>query len=375
MCYDKNNREIALVWDAKTQQIYRINNPRVWMDRVGSYGGGKCIISEIHHKADTAVQGEHVAIRHVEHHNYFKPYDRTKQNTDGYDDKGFPENMRVDQQVHTDEEPTVYAAETKRIPKDGDIVFQQPIEARSIQLRSRVWCAPWWHVGVNADLETVDKQQRPSLREMTEEGYQSELSALPLFHIGRHYVNALNFATGILATGTVTSRITGPDGKEYSAMSFAPGSLGLAATLVAALNGDYTALLWYNSLPLASLPAVLWTVGTLSITLVNSAGQHAVRISDGMNPVIVVPLAGTGAAWELITVVRDGLTVKVYEGDSLMQTTAIASVVNHGTALTQCGGAYSLFEPCLLPRAVSIAALEYYYADVNRGGNEVLREY
>lgn len=375
ICYDKQNREVALVWDAKAQQIYQINNPRIWQDRVGGYGGGKTIISEIHHKADVAVQGEHVAIVHNEHHNYFKPYDRTKLNTTGYDDKGFPTGMRVDQQVHTDEEPYVFAAETKRIPKDGDIVFQQPIEARSIQIRSRIWTAPWWNTGFNADLQTIDKAARPSLREMEEEDLQEQLSSMPLFHIGRHYVDAMNFATGRAAIGTVTSRITGPDGLALSAMSFAAGSAGLSDTLPAAADGDLTALVWYKDAPLASLPITLWLIGALFVTIQNVAGQRTLRLTYGGTN-IDVPLNGNGLTWTLITIVREGLTLKVYENDSLLHTAAIASVINLGLMVNQCGaGGYSIFEPCLLPRAVSLDALVYYVSDVNRGGNEVLRIY
>jgi PKD repeat protein len=375
ICYDKQNREVALVWDAKTQQIYQINNPRIWQDRVGSYGGGKTIISEIHHKADVAVQGEHVAIVHNEHHNYFKPYDRTKLNTTGYDDKGYPSGMRVDQQVHTDEEPFVFAAETKRIPKDGDIVFQQPIEARSIQIRSRIWGAPWWNTGFNADLQTIDKAARPSLREMEEEDLQEQLTSMPLFHIGRHYVNAMNFATGRVATGTVTSRITGPDGLDLSAMSFAAGSSGLADTLPAAVDGDCTALVWYKDAPLASLPVTLWLIGAAFVTIQNVAGQRTLRLTYGVT-VLDVPLNGNGLTWTLITIMREGLNLKVYENDSLLHTAAMPSVINLGLMVNQCGaGGYSIFEPCLLPRAVSQDALTYYVSDVNRGGNEVLRIY
>jgi hypothetical protein len=365
------NREKALVWDAKTQRVYQINDQRVWRDRQDEYGG-RDIVSQFHHKADHAVQGQHVASVHQETHDYFKPYDVAKAGTPGYDANGYPNGMEVIQQVHLNESE-VYAARTVNLPIDGDIVYQERLEGRSIQTRVTIRKAPWWYTGFETDVDTIDKQTRPSQRQMTEGEWMDELGQWPLFHVSRSYRCPLNLATGEAPSGTVDMRVTGPDGMAESAMAFAAGSAGLSDTLPARLDENFTAALWYTDAPLALLPIRLWRVGALAISIQASGTTHQLVVSSGPGISSSVDLSGNGTGWQLITVVRDGLYFRLYEGVNLLSNVPLDAVVDFGTTLNRCGGdGYSLFDAWIVPRAVSIEALRYYHTQVLRGGNQVL---
>ena len=368
ICFDSVNREVALVWDAKTQRVYRINDGSVWSDRVGRYGGGSAIISEIHHRADSAVQGEHVAVKHTEHHNYFRPHDPENAGTLGYDAEGYPDGMRVDQTVVVNDGENSHTAQTTRIPRDGDVVFQRQVEGRNLQLKTKIWAAPWWNTGLHADIEAIDKQQRPSLREMTDEGYQEELTANPLLHLGRHYEDALDFVTGHRVDGHVDVRITGPDGEEGSAMSLVAGNPGLTGILPAELTGDFTLVVWCT-------PGVanVWAIGALEVGMEMVGDQLSVAVRDPSHAPILVPIEA--AQWVMIAVVRSGLDLSVSINGALRYTAAHWDG-GYADQVALCpGGGAGVFEAIILPAAVSDAALEYHYEDVLDGGEETLRPF
>jgi PKD repeat protein len=372
--YDTLGREMALVWDAKTQRIYRINDKRVWRDRTTDYGGIR-IDSWFHHKADYAVKGEHVAIVHEETHNYFKPYDKLKAGTSGYDSKGYPTGMVVDQRINVNEEQE-YTAETKNIPKDGDIVYQEHVEGRSIQNRVIIRGAPWWYTGFQWNVTSIDKAARPSLREMTEDGWLEALTSLPLFHVSRSHRGTINLATGEAPAGTVDTRPEGPDGRDSSAMAFVTGNTGLSDTLSASLDGDFTLSLWYKAAD-SLLPVTLWTIGAaFEVRIVIAGGVRMLTINDGVNPALAVALNGNGVGWEQISIVRDGLYLRVYEGESMLGSYPLATAENYGAVLGRCGGdGMDVFDAWIVPRAVESEAIAYYNDNVLRGGIQVLPEY
>ncbi|MCP3682078.1 MAG: hypothetical protein GY861_05245, partial [bacterium] len=136
-------REIALVLNAKTQELYRINDETVWRDRVGgSYRDGNIILSECHQKSYAAEAGEHVAIVHNETHSYFKPFKKNYKGATGFDENGLPAGFQVDMQMMKNGDQ-VYTKKTENVPPDGDIVFPEKLEARELQLRVVMYGAPW----------------------------------------------------------------------------------------------------------------------------------------------------------------------------------------------------------------------------------------
>lgn len=308
--FDENQKEIALVLDTKTQRVYRINIPDVWQDRVGGeYAEGKRIISELHQKSYEASVGQHAAIVHNETHSYFEAFLKEHKGAPGYDSEGFPLQMQVDMQMHKDNEE-VLEKKTVDIPKDGDIVFPEKLEARQLQLRTKIYGAPWLNVGINNNFDTIDKAARPDLRVMTEMSYQENLSSYPLFHVSRSFYPLINRATGENATGNYSGLIVGPDGREYSAMSFSAGE-GLSGALVSDLNGDFTLSTWFKDT--WQQPYRLWEVGVLNITINNDN----FNMEDGINAPISVSLDYIGTGWILISVIRLSNTISVYENGEL----------------------------------------------------------
>lgn len=308
--YDENQKEVALILDTKTQKWYRINRPDIWQDRLGGdYAEGKRIISEIHQKSYEANQGGYLAIVHNETHSQFEAYKKDFKGADGYDSEGYPQNMRVDMDMHKDNEE-VLSKRTVNVPKDGDIVFMEKLEARQLQLRTKIYHAPWLITELQNNFDTIDKASRPSLRQMTETAYQENLSSFPLFHVSRSFFPLINRATGENATGNYSGIITGPDGKEYSALSF-PSGEGLSDTLVSDLNGDFTLSAWFKDT--WQQPYRLWEVGDLYITI----NDDKLHIEDGVNIPISVSLDYTGTGWILISVIRLSNTISVYENGEL----------------------------------------------------------
>lgn len=367
--YTTDQREIALVLNAKTQQIYLLNDETIWRDRVGfSYQEGNILKSQCHQKSYTAEAGEHVAIVHNETHSYFKPFNKDNKGAAGFDENGLPSDFQVDMEMHLDGDQ-VYHKRTVNVPPDGDIVFPEKLEGREIQLRTIMYDAPWLLTELQNDFTTIDKSARPSLREMTESQYQLALSSLPLFYIARNFFPLRNRATGRDATGTVANLVTGPDEREQSGVNFTAGN-GASDTLPANADGDFTIMGWFNNMP--TLPITLWTIGTLNIQIL--AG-YTLRVSDGINPGMEVALGFNGTEWAHIAVVRDGLVVRILENKALLASFDLDSIEDYGTACRLINVAQgSFFDAMVLPRALN-AEIEYYYDNVLRGGDEVLPDF
>ena len=367
--HTEDQQEVALVLDAKTQKIYKINDETVWEDRVGKgYSEGKRIISECHQKAYVANAGEHIAIEHNETHSYFKPFKKENKGAAGFGENGLPLQFQVDMQMHKNGEQ-VYEKKTTDIPVDGDIVFQEKLEARELQLRVKMYNAPWLLTGIQNEFETIDKASRPSLRQMTETEYQSSLSSLPLFHISRNFFPLRNRATGENATGTIANLVTGPDERELSGVNFSAGN-GISDTLPENLAGDFTLMGWFNNMP--TIPVGIWNIGTFAVSI--EAG-YILEIDDGINPVINVALSYNGLKWAHITIVRSGLEIKVYENKILLGVFNLNTIEDYGVSCSCISIAQgSGFDVIVLPRSLD-SEIGYYYDNVLRGGGEVLPDF
>lgn len=323
--YDENSKEIALICDSKTQRIYQINNPDIWQDRMGrQYADGNRIISEVHQKAHEAIEGEHIAIVHNETHDYFHPHDKNNANAEGYDSEGFPLNMRVDHAMVRDDE-LAPIKETHKIPKDGDIVYPEKLEGRTLQQRIKMYHAPWLLSGINTEYDTIDKAARPSLRKMTEMDYQEDISSLPLFWISRNYFPLMNRATGENANGTY-NLVTGPDEREFSAMNMRDRT-GLWDTLPVSLRGDFTLMGWFNHT--ISLPMRLWNIGALEVDL---RPGFIIRVRDGVNPDILQQLdVYRGTSWTHIAITRNNLIWSIYENGVFLGRFEADEILDYGT--------------------------------------------
>jgi len=364
LCFDDYHTEIALVNDAKKQRVYRINDPACWNDRENEYGGGNRIISEIHLRQEHSAAGEHVPIRFIEQHLTFKPFDTDLKDVTGFDIEGFPIDMRVDLLLHKNGSLNL-SKKAVKITKNGDLVVQGPLEGRNLQSRIKIYEAPWLFTRAMGYYDTIDKAAAPALRKMTEADYQEELGSMPLLRVARSFGGLLNLATGADSTGTIGSLVTGPDGRENSAILFSGEPFGFSDTLPEDLDGDFSLLSWISAVFRADLPLILWQCGNLMIYLADGGGKFQLAISDGVNPAITQDLELSGLDWTLLSVVRDGMNLYIYENKTLKGVYGLNSIENYGALLE-----YGQMCPCshadatVLPRKVSAEALEYYYDDV-----------
>jgi PKD repeat protein len=375
MGYDLQKREIALVLDSKTQREYQINDLTAWRDRIGPYAGN-IIRSQFWQKAHHSAEGEHVPIRHVEHHEYFKSFDRQAfQGAAGYDTEGLPLDLEVENQLFQDGEAYTPIVRARRIPIHGDLVFQEKVEARNLQLRTVILGAPYLITDVVPYYETVDKQTTPALRVMTETGYQGQLASMPYFHVSRNFNPILNLATAAnVTTGTYSTLITGPDGRLYSAILFGTTDTGLRDTAPEAITGSFAAYLWVNNMLLATLPTNLIVLDNMRVRIVNAAGIHLMEIVHGAQT-FNVGITYRGLNWTLFTIVRVGLELRVYENTTLLDTLALTLATAQGTNVQMGDASMAIFDPCIVPGTISLEAIEYYHGDVIRGGRQVLRPF
>jgi hypothetical protein len=211
---------------------------------------------------------------------------------------------------------------------------------------------------------------------MSEDGYQANLSGTPLFHVSRNYNPLLNLATGAAASGTYAAAITGPDGKAGSALSFGAGDLVYDnCPSGQSVSGDFSVYLWVKDILAAVLPIQLYAFQNLSVEIHDVAGTYQLLINHN-GEVFTADLEFTGVSWTMITVVRDGLNIRAYENKGLLDTFVTALAVDVGATLYFApAGQMSLFDPCVVPRALSLADITYYYDDIIRGGDEVLQPF
>ena len=375
-CYDANKKEIALVLDEKTQREYRINDPDILVDRYGveDYLEPTEIISEVHQRAITARVGEHAAIKHTETHLYVEPADRDKKGADGHDSVvGYRTDMRVDVSLHANGEPDVAITKTVKVPIDGDIVMPEEYEARSLQQRIKFYKAGYLLKETQGQYEGIDKAARPSLRRMTEDKWQEYMNSGPLFRVSRNVNPLLELTSGktCVRRGAYEA-ITGPDGREYSAIRSFNGVLGSA--LSRDMDDEFTLLVYWRQFAATVYPVTLWSIGDLEINLLKTGSKLRIQIRDGVSPDYTSEeLSATGGSWTPITVVRKGVYLYVYNEAELLETFTMTSIENYGsevTLLPNQGG--DIFDPSILPVQINDEQLEYYLDNVRAGGNQVL---
>ena len=363
--FDEEKNEIGLAVDTKTQEIYWLNRPETLYDRMaGEYSANKRIIAEIHQRSVSAQNGDNIAIRHVESHLYINPEDRYRRNTSGFDEEGFMLETAIDVLLMKNEEPVIPLLEAENVPKDGDIVFYDQIEAREYQLRVKLYQAGWWFTGMKTLYTTIDKAGIPSNRLMSEETYLQNLNNLPLFRLQRSLTSMLNDGTG-RTTGDIATFITGPDEREFSAYT-ATGDI--TDTLPASMNDDFAFLTWLRDAGTTTYPLDLLIVGNLTITLQQVGAVFQLVYDDTVNPAITVNLASDFTDWKMLAVIRNGTYINIYEGYSLLLSTAIVNVEDFGTTirLLASGATMSFYDPTIVPRSLGVEELAFYYKDVTR---------
>ena len=133
------------------------------------------------------------------------------------------------------------------------------------------------------------------------------------------------------------------------------------------LDGDFTLVGWYKEFQASVLPVRLWNLGSgFIVDIVDNGGVHQLKVHDGdigISPDITDNLTTDGTTWTCIIIRRSGTTISTFEGKTKLSDTTI-SVVNYGATIRAINSSIEVADLRVISKALSDAAIEYYYDDV-----------
>lgn len=369
--YDGDNDTISLVLDNYTGKFYRIGISDLWKDRENWPYGGYDIPCHFKLKEHTSQAGEYEEVKHIESHVYSRPYWEDNRDKPGFNSDGFIDGFEMDLQMYENGNPTTHSAKIQNVPQYGDYVYRRREEARRLQLEILTNASAFRIIGVNQHLLCVDKKAPPLLNNPVESQYQREFRT-PYFWISRDKSRpTLNRATGRTCSGTYDLLLAGPDTIAKSAIAFAAAHS--LSDDIADLSSDFTAGVWLNGI--VGYPCIVFRItdGTTTLDLSISAAGY-MRWDDGTN-VFTAAISWIGAGWVFVAWQKDGHYVRFFENG--IQSTYYGmiddSMTYGGTVSMPVNSTITVFDPRIVPRAVSSNALLYYYQKVLVDtGNEVL---
>ena len=356
------DERIPMVMDCNSFEIHELGNPDQWKDGEDEYGASE-IESEILLPEVTPPVGAAAVLRHSQTHVYVKPWFKDLLNTGDFDGEGYRPNFAMNVFARIDSSPNDFV-ETVRVPKEGQVVFDRHFQSPFVQFGIRPKVAPWRIPKIQSWLVEEDIAAGPDDKLMSEDTWSGEWSE-PLLWIGRDRINPfLNRATGETASGSYASLVTGPDKYSQSAMALGANSI---STDIAALTSDFTMCWWLKGI---TAPATLYSDGTLTVRIASASGRLRLRFEDGSNN-IAIWLDQTYVDWTMISVVRSGEKLLVYENGALTNTVHMADAyIEYGGTAVLCSGGCSVWDVRGVARAVSHEAHEYFYNDVvDHAGN------
>lgn len=177
---------------------------------------------------------------------FVRPQDDGNRGKPGYTEYGIRAAQKVSIDVYVDGEKNTPKATTNDVPLNGDYVFSGvKIESSRAQFVTRGTASELKIVSTQSDVIIKPKVAEVSLRLMTEHGYQADFANNYLLWISRDIKNPYNRISRSVLVNTGVTRVTGPDGRDKSAIDIAAGgSLVLDNALY---SGNYTVMYWrYN---------------------------------------------------------------------------------------------------------------------------------
>lgn len=138
---DDNDQPHVLILDSRDGLIYDISMrdgptgstvKRHYTDRVAiDDTEGYDIEPEVEFKEDTG-EYERFVVEHNASRFYVRPDDESKRNADGRDSLGYLDGIKFTSEVYVDGEPNTATASAKRIPNNGEIVYDKVVEGNRI---------------------------------------------------------------------------------------------------------------------------------------------------------------------------------------------------------------------------------------------------
>ena len=363
----EEDEERIIATDCNSFRHYWLGREDWWQDGGNEDYAGTEITSEILFREHTPPVGATAKLKHSESEATFRPWFKDRRDTGDYNEFGFRTAFRSSMFLREDASPDNRAT-VRYFPRHAQIVSDRHIEAESLQAGLTIRGAPWRLPEVQQWFEQIDTAGAPPEKQMSEKTW-AELLRQPLVWIGRsnELVNPTTGAqtmpidkgTGLRTTGSFAGVTTGPDGKARSGIVFGVAdSMVTDVTLPAA---DMSIVMWVRS-PTSPCNLLTSVVGNLRIFLVFEAGLWEIRWDDGVN-IFTVPLTESLAAWNMLTLVRRGDLVEVYQNASLANTRILADTVTYGN-LTFYAGAVTGYEPRIVPNDLTADAVEWLYNDV-----------
>lgn len=141
-------------------------------------------------------------------------------------------------------------------------------------------------------------------------------------------------------------------------------SWGILVDLTAVLSGDFTLIGWYKGIDVGDYPFTLWDAGTLEVK-VKFNSEYELNISDDNGSSADAVLDGWGGSdWINLIIIRSGTTITVYQNKVLILTYESSPLLNYSAAMRMLSGTTDVFDLRVLPRAISLENLTYYYDNV-----------
>lgn len=354
---DENEEFRQCVIDGEDFKVHELGIDNQWQDGADEYAGVE-IESEILQKEETPPMGASAIFDHEQSHAYVKPFDKQKRSVDDYNSEGFRTVFNMDAYIRVDSKITD-AALTRKVPFKGQLVFDKQSKSPNLQIGWILRGAPWRFVKTQTWYKQIDSAASPPNKLMSEMSWALELQGLMSWLARNILTPLMDSATGIEASGSITSTTTGPD-TYNSGLVLSPADT--LTILNIGLSGDFSIVVWLRNL---TTPLTLITIGTFVITI-TAAG--VINITDGVNTVNI-NLNQNYAAWTQLGITREENVIRVYEKGSLTNTAVVGSIeAISGNMIIS--GACSLSDLRVKSNAASNDSILYHYEDmINNKGN------
>lgn len=357
---DANEDFHTIVIDSRTFRGHEMGLEDQWRDGEDAYAGSETE-AEIIQKEHTPPIGASAKTQHEQTHANVKPWNKERRGINGYNLDGFRSAFNMDVFIRENSEPTDFSI-TKATPIKGQLVFDRKAESENLQMGYRLRGAPWRLVKLQTWFRQIDSAGSPTNKLMSEMAWALELSE-PTIWLARNVNPLLNAATGRnVDGGSFLGTTTGADGRA-SGVVFGAGDFYTIDNV--GISGDFTWMGWIRN---PTWPMTLFNIGNITASLTQAGGNNRVTWNDGVDNVDII-LQQTYGAWTLLTIVRSGNNLIVYEGFTLANTQLLTSIVNATGVFTHMPNAVQWSDMRLIPRAVSLRAVEYLYRDATEANS------
>lgn len=370
--FNNNDEERVIVTDCDSFKHYWLGKEDWWKDGGNEQYGGSEIESDILFREHVPPIEATAKLRHSESHANLKPWFKDRRNIDDYNQFGFRTSFKSSMYFREDSSPEDRAV-VKYFPRKAQIVSNRHIESESIQAGLRLVGAPWRLVNVQQWYKQIDTAAAPPEKQMSEKTW-AELLAESYIWIGRSielvslddgsHTMPWDLGSNQRTTGSFSGVISGPDGNTRSAIVFsASENMNVDTTIP---SGDLSIIMWVRS---PTTPCTILSNSVLTVRLVQSGDGWNLEWDDGDNS-WEVALSAALTRWTMLTIVRHGTTIEVYENDSFVNSRLLNEDVSYSSPIRFFGGSVIGYEPRIVGARLTSDAIKWIYDDVTENNGK-----